>query len=227
MSNTRHISIFNEFRIFANGSPPEIFVQKSLSCVSLNPSLNYKIKNLTVDVGGSIFKANYIDPIITSPIRFFLSNDPLPDEYNRIKQVYPSAVIKYNGIIQSDSNFATTPISNDIIDSSLEIYNKFELENLTISPAIVIFLNKSITETVAEYNFFSIAAGRVLTGSGFSGFNIVTNNDLGDFYFNSKNSKFLNFSIYPKIVSLGGIIDPSQQVDIYINFTVNFDLEES
>lgn len=223
--NIRHVSIFNEFSLIVSGS--KISVLKNLGTVSLNPSKIYGIKNLSVDIGASILSTDILDIYGKFPLRFFLSNDPLFDEYNRIKNVYPSSLIKYNNVLQTTNQFSDLPISNDIIDSSNSdflnsiFYNIFEIYDIPAAANINYFLNLAKCETISEFNFFSINYFKFAAGTTTAGL-VATNNDISDFSFFSNSNRYLNFSIYP---GLNGSGSPPSGSFRY-NYTVNFDLEE-
>lgn len=190
------------------------------------PSKKYKIKNLSIDIGGSTLSTDIVDIFGKFGLRFFLSNSPLPEEYDRLKLIYPSSLIDYNNVLQTSPNFTQDPITNDIIDSSNSdflnsiYYNNFYIYDVPYSGSPARYsLNKATTQTISEYNFFSINYFKFVHGSTISGL-IATNNDISDFSFLSNSYKFLNFSIYPGFQGTGS------SGSFMFNFTVNFDLEE-
>lgn len=212
-------------------TPSGWVIIRNLSSVLLAKNKKYLIKNLSIDIGQSYVNgADFYDYYTSTPIRFILSNDPLSDEYNRLKDVFPSYVIRYNNVIKTNNVFDENPISNDIIDNSNVdhgsgiYYNCFQISSPSYINLTPIRLSSCKSETVSIYEFMSLSSFEQINTSQPRYRNLaVTNNDISDFYFDSKSYSYLNFSVYPYIYGTGS----APLFTMLFTFTVNFDLEES
>lgn len=235
MKNIRHISIYNEFFLtsqFQSVAPYTYNVTKNLNVIQLIKSKNYRIKNLTVDIGGTnlVVKNMNFDGTegIAFPFRFILDENPLVGEYERLKQIYPTMQFAIDGSVISSVNQLKEPNSLDIVDSSNvyralnKYFNTINLIYPSSSPVMALQLAKS--QTVAEYNFFNFSYNKIEQASTPFYSIIINNNPINDFYFNSKNFEYLVFSLYPFLRYF--IAASGYQFILNTNFTVNFDLEE-
>ena len=233
MNNIRHISIFNEFRLRSvlSGGNYSFVINKNVSVVELLSNKKYKIKNLSIDIGSNIL--NILDVFFGDtrkfgfPFRFYLDENPLGNEYLRLVNLYPSSQIKLNNTIVTSQELGF-PIALDIVDSSNvyfdgnKYYNSFEFTQIQANPEILLQLGK--TQTVAEYNFYNYFYGRISeTPTKIINSN-SSNNDISDFYFDSKTFNYLCFSIFPFLSFF--IWASPYELSINFNFTINFDLEE-
>ena len=235
MNNVRHISIYNEFFLTSqlqSVAPYTFNITKNLNVIQLNKSKRYNIKNLTIDIGGTNLNVKNMNfdgtEGLSFPFRFFLDNDPLAGEFNRLKLVHPTMQVALDNIVISTVNSLGEPNALDIVDSSNvfsalnKYWNTFNLIYPSSSPSINLQLSK--TETVAEYNFFNFSYNKSEQGAIVYYSIIINNNNIHDFYFDSKNFEYLVFSIYPFLkyfISASGY-----QFILNTNFTVNFDLIE-
>jgi hypothetical protein len=234
MKNTRHISIYNEFKIFSQdfGGNFLFNVTKNINPILLNKSLKYKIENLSIDIGSTNLNLKEInfDAIdgLAFPIRFYLDNDPLKSEWTRLKSIYPSIQFVLNNNIIVSINDLGLPQSQDIVDSSdvyyqsNRFYNTLFLTQVNANPELTLQLSQ--TQTVAEYNYFNLSNNKVVSGANTYYDLIITNNDLSDFYFDSKAFNYLVISIYPLIKYF--ISGAGYQLILNSNITINFDLIE-
>jgi hypothetical protein len=236
--NTRHISLFNEFNYVASNTGGTLGndIAKNINCISLNNSMRYAIKNLSIDIG-SIASKSGVQKIIETkpvfPIRFFLSNNPIVDSFYDGYNLY---YIAFNGI-SSPSSYNYNQL--DRVDSSNQsafinpksYYNFLETRQSDTQGDFNQTQKK--TNTVAEYNFFNLSLIDTST------FNITTsatanefksyasNNDISDFYFNSNQEDNLAISIFPRIsMNTIGTLVNEQILDLYLSYTINFDLVE-
>lgn len=233
MNNIRHISIFNELKLqsFNSGAQFYFTIIRNISVIDLIKSKKYRIKNLSIDLGSSKnnFKDIYFDNTnqFGFPFRFYLDDNPLGNEYKRLNSAFPSSTLYLNNNIISNENLGE-PTAIDIVDSSnvfydgSKFYNAFGI-NIT-QPNPEMFLQLVKTQTVAEYNIYNFLYSRIEESTQKIINSNATNNDISDFYFDSKTFNYLCFSIYPYVsyFVLAGIFS----LVININFTVNFDLEE-
>lgn len=233
MNNIRHISIYNELRLLSFDSGAQFSFQflRNLSTIDLIKSKKYKIKNLSIDIGSSI---NNLKDIYFGntrqfgfPLRFYLDDNPLGNEYNRLIGLYPSATIFLNNVTATSSNLGK-PTSIDIVDSSNvffdgnRYYNSIGINAVETNPELFLQLGK--TQTVAEFNFYNFLYSRIEEGSSKIINSNTSNNDISEFYFDSKTFEYLCFSIFPYIKYF--ILTTPFFININVNFTVNFDLEE-
>lgn len=234
MINKRHISIYNEFKIFSqNFSGNFLFsVNKNINPILLNKSLKYKIENLSIDIGSTNLNLKEInfDAIdgLAFPIRFYLDDDPLRNEWTRLKSVYPSIQFSLNNNVISSINSLGLPESQDVIDSSSvyyqgnKYYNSLNLIQVNSTPELTLQLSK--TQTIAEYNYFNLSNNKVESGLNTYYNLILTNNNLSNFYFDTKSFSYLVVSIYPLIKYF--ISGSGYQLILNSNITINFDLIE-
>jgi hypothetical protein len=234
MNNVRHISIYNQLNYqssTAGGVDSTFFVTRNLSTIDLIKSKKYKISNLSIDIG---FVFNDFDDIkflnFGFPLRFFLDDNPLGNEYDRLIGLYPSGNIYLNNNLITSNNLGK-PTSMDIVDSSNvfndsvigRFYNTFKI--ITNNPDYRILLQFGKTQTVAEYNFYNFFNSKILN-AGITTINSNTsNNDISDFYFDSKTFDYLCFTIFPFIEYLP-LAPPAYLNIMKLDYTVNFDLEE-
>jgi hypothetical protein len=233
MNNIRHISIFNELKLQSIPSGAQFYftIIRNLSTIDLIRSKKYKIKNLSIDIGSSInnLKDVYFGNTrqFGFPIRFFLDDNPLGNEYTRLNSLYPTGSIFLNGNTITDNNLGK-PTSIDIVDSSnvfydgSKYYNSFGINQTEGSPEIFLQLGK--TQTVAEYNFYNFLYSRIEESTSKIINSNTSNNDISDFYFDSKTFDYLCFSVFPYIKYF--VLATPFEIVIQLNFTVNFDLEE-
>lgn len=233
MNNIRHISISNELRLVSIPSGAQFLfsIIRNLSTVDLIRSKKYKISNLSIDIGSSV---NNIKDVYFGntrkfgfPIRFFLDDDPLGNEYTRLKNLYPASTVFLNNNTVTSNNLGK-PTSMDIVDSSNvffdgnKFYNSIGINTVQGSPEIFLQLGK--TQTVAEYNFYNFLYSRIEEGTSKIINSNTSNNDISDFYFDSKTFDYLCFSIFPFIQYF--VLATPFEITTQYNFTVNFDLEE-
>lgn len=233
MKNIRHISIFNELKLQTQNSGAQYLfsVIRNISVIELVKSKKYRIKNLSIDVGSSQnnLKDIYFDNTrqFGFPFRFYLDDNPLGNEYTRLKTAYPSSTLFLNSNLVTSPDIGE-PTSIDIVDSSnvfydgSKYYNSFGINAILGSPEIFLQLLK--TQTVAEYNIYNFLYSRIEESTQKIINSNASNNDISDFYFDSKAFNYLCFSIYPYVKYF--ILAATFSLVININFTVNFDLEE-
>lgn len=232
-NNVRHISIYSEFNSsstinLVNG---DFEIQKDLNVISLNSSKNYIIKNLNINtITGKIQLEDCRLNKLNTSLRFFLDDNPLQNEYNRLK-LNVSDVILLNGLIPS-LPITQEPTSLDILDSSninhenSKYVNTFKFSGSRPLPARL-DLKVCKTQTVSEFGFTTISAINGIDTTFSPNINyyetFLTNNSIKDFNFFSHTFKYLCMSIYPEF-SLSGTNGALLQC--YISFVINFDLEE-
>jgi hypothetical protein len=226
--NVRHVSHFSEFFLSYTQSTDAWKLDKNLHSISLNKSKNYKIENLSLDIGSSQLNSIYSSlKSLSFPLRFFFDNDPLNNEWNRLK-ISPSYDIRYNNTLILLPNSLPAPNAIDILDSSNNdlssgVYNNlFQVDVSGISADLPIQLRK--TNTISEYNFFNLSQTQIISGSTSIFNTTVSNNDVNNFYFNSNHYEYLNFSIYPGCRFTS--VPAGSEFLIRFNFTINFDLVE-
>jgi len=234
MNNVIHISIYNQLNTqssTAGGLDTTFFVTRNLSTIDLIKSKKYKISNLSIDIG-FIFN-NFTDINFLNfgfPIRFFLDDNPLGNEYDRLIGLYPSASISLNNNTITSNNLGK-PTSIDIVDSSNvfndnvigRFYNTFKITTTNADYRILLQFGK--TQTVAEYNFYNFFSSRIVNSATTTINSNTSNNDISDFYFDSKTFDYLCFTIFPFIEFLP-LAPPLYLNIIKLDYTVNFDLEE-
>ena len=231
--NVRHITLFNEFLLEAVDNNTGTFtfqLDRNINCINLNPSSNYSIKNLSLDIGANTLESNNIYNVTNSPafpIRFFLSETPINDA---ISSSYTTTSLYFDGV-SSPSTFDIKQI--DRLDSSNQsayiqpnVYSNYlqiGQENSTFD----FNYTRLKTNTIAEINFFNFnqiytlqapAVTPVYTA-------LITNNDNNDFQFFSNNESNLSIAIFPKIRIQRGIYT-NAILRLRLNYTINFDLIE-
>jgi len=212
-------------------------VDKNINCVSLNNSMQYKIKNLSIDIGSMSLVAG-TQEIINSypvfPIRFYLSDNPIVDAFY---DQYSLTSLSFNGV-SSPTEYNYNQL--DRADSSNQsaycdpkkYYNYLQTRQ-TDSQANFSQTQKK-TNTVAEFNFFNLGllqtntfnSSTSLIDSSFNSY--VSNNNISDFYFNSNQENNLAISIFPRINmnSTTPSLATGQTISLYLSYTINFDLVE-
>lgn len=233
MNNIRHISIYNELKLQSINIGANFYfsIIRNLSVIDLIKSKKYRIKNLSIDIGSSI---NNIKDVYFGntrqfgfPLRFFLDDNPLGNEYIRLNGLYPTGTIFLNNSTVTSSNLGN-PTSIDIVDSSNvfydgnKFYNSFGINVTQGNPEIFLQLLK--TQTVAEFSFYNFLYSRIEESTTKIINSNTSNNDISDFYFDSKTFEYLCFSIYPYIKYF--VLATPFEIVINLNFTINFDLEE-
>jgi hypothetical protein len=236
--NTRHISLFNEFKIVAGntGGTISFNVDKNINCISLNNGMRYSIKNLSVDIGSSssvIGVQETINSFPVFPLRFYLSDNPIVDAFF---SGYTIGSIKFNGV---SSPTAYNYSQLDRADSSNQsaycdpksYYNYLQTEQTDSQGNFSQTQLK--TNTVAEYNFFNSIMKQTNTFNSSTLLNDPTflsefsNNDISDFYFNSNQENNLAISIFPRInMNTSSGLGTGQNISLYLSYTINFDLIE-
>ena len=231
--NVRHITLFNEFLLEAVDNNTGTFtfqLDRNINCINLNPSSNYSIKNLSLDIGANTLESNNIYNVTNCPafpIRFYLSETPINDA---ISQDYSIATLYYDGV-SSPSNYDIKQI--DRLDSSNQsayiqpnVYSNY-LQIAQENNTFDYNYTRLKTNTIAEINFFNFnqiytlqapAVTPVYTA-------LITNNDNNDFQFFSNNESNLSIAIFPKIRIQRGIYT-NAILRLRLNYTINFDLIE-
>ncbi len=231
MDNVRHITLFNEFILDGNWDAITTAVnnKRNINCISLNRSMKYKLRNLSIDVGYVSLKTDTDAFLISNPafpIRFYLSENPIIENIITGSLTYDQA-ITFNGIV-SPSKYDL--IQSDKLDSSNQSatippysYSNFLeiFEKLNNTPYYNYTRLK--TFTLAEFNFFNLfqsSTSRTIGGT----FDYRSNlgfNDVNSFDFESNTYSNLSISVFPKIWFI-----PLASFNLYLNYTINFDLIE-
>ena len=229
--NVRHISHFSEFQLSVVPAAGlfSFALWKNLHSINLNKSKKYKIENLSLDIGSTEYESKDISfDGLAFPLRFFLDNDPLNSEYERLK-INAFYGVSYNGVGVPAPNSLKLPQANDILDSSNSYFNGGIYYNLFLGTAVLatpaLEYQKRKTNTIAEYNFFNFSQCKITESSTNYFTAIISNNDSNNFYFDSKNFEYLNFSIYP-LLRFTTSTPSTVNFLITLNFTINFDLIE-
>jgi hypothetical protein len=234
MNNIRHISLFNEFNLTGtwNGTTTDVENKRNINCISLNSSLKYSIKNLSIDIGFTSLYTNSTSAFtagIGFPVRFYLTDTPIQDNIST-SGLFTLNQIKFNGVVNPTIyNY----LQLDKADSSnqyaipagsypyLNYCNFLELsETLGLSTGQTYNYTALKTNTVCEYNFFNLSQSlQQYSGSAYT-YNFAYN-DTNDFSFNSNNENNLSISIFPRMQFI-----PLFDFNLLMNYTINFDLIE-
>ena len=236
--NTRHISIFNEFNFISSNTGGTLGndIGKNINCISLNNSMRYTIKNLSIDIGSIASKSGLqkiIDTRPVFPLRFFLSNNPIVDSFYDGYNLY---YLAFNGV-SSPSSYNYSQL--DRVDSSNQsayitpkVYYNF-LETRYSDTQGDFNQSQKKTNTVAEFNFFNLSLINTNTyntttsaiDTDFKSY--ASNNDISDFYFNSNQEDNLTICIFPRIsLNTTGTGVDEEILNLYLSYTINFDLIE-
>lgn len=231
--NVRHITLFNEFLLEAvdnNTGTFSLQLDRNINCINLNPSSNYSIKNLSLDIGANTLESNNIYNVTNCPafpLRFFLSELPINDS---IFGSYTTTALFFDGVSnpstynikqidRSDSSNQSAYIQPNVYTNYLQLTQ--ENSNFDFN------YTQLKTNTIAEINFFNFNQIYTLQAPATSPvFNsIITNNDNNDFQFFSNNESNLSMAIFPKIRIQRGIYT-NAILRLRFNYTINFDLIE-
>ena len=234
--NVRHISLYNEFKLSSSNNGLYFNVGKNVNCISLNSSQQYRIKNLSIDIGSSSLQCQsetFLNALPTFPLRFYLSDNPIVDSFYdgytlgalSFNGVSSPSVYNYNQIDRADS-------SNQSAYCLPNAYNNYLQTEQTNATGDFNHAQKK-TNTVAEYNFFSQNQSYVTkfdaSATAFVSdyLSNITNNNITNFMFNSNNENNLSFCIFPRLkLNSTGSLYTYQTITFSMCYTINFDLIE-